>query len=678
MVTCGGLDCSVCSLLELIQNIFNWLLGISAALAVLLVILAGFTYLMSLSDDNLFIKAKRFLIYAVAGFLLILVSFLIFNTVYLALGSNNKKSWFKIDCSQDQTGGRESQENFAGNEGSRESRINLSIANSNGVQISISDTQKVTELNLSNLSPENLLLDLINLEPGQELNFIISDKSQDASSIIDCINTSQGFSGSQERGDRMADDSLKKNVLTVKKDDQGTITADDGAQEITADTSNKKDMGDFRNYLEDFTEQLKNSNEKVYVYNTAKQEDYSAGSQESCEISGGIWTVYLNECAARKAVCGKESIRCSKTPNETDGCQCPEESCLQYGKCVARSKNAGDTDRDGVADNSDHCPDTPSAEKVDSVATSSNQGCSCSQIPLESRKCPASRCEGTNLVTYSDSAQDNCLNGKIIKNSCIPLRAESSQQCQTTQDTNGWAVNNNRNANNYTQQWLNDLKNALNGNPIGPRPNDSMNNWEKQGNDEGGASAPTSSRPSSSSQNTGQTDTSSSPAQQPVQQGTDTQPPPSPAGGSEASRALAQKLVRIPEGILANNSGVTPYVINECIPKLNQAAVNLDKIRPGWKIYPSSIYRSDEKQTAMWDRSSKNEAMIARPKARGGRGSQHSSGNALDLRFVDANGRKVSMDSNNKALLRQVLTDAGMLPYNAEWWHFYCIKPFRF
>lgn len=80
----------------------------------------------------------------------------------------------------------------------------------------------------------------------------------------------------------------------------------------------------------------------------------------------------------------------------------------------------------------------------------------------------------------------------------------------------------------------------------------------------------------------------------------------------------------------------------------------------------------------MWDKSSKNEVMIAKPKARGGNGSQHSSGNAIDIKFLDASGRKVSMDANQKTLLREVMTNGGLIPYNAEWWHFHCIKPFKF
>jgi len=293
------------------------------------------------------------------------------------------------------------------------------------------------------------------------------------------------------------------------------------------------------------------------------------------------------------------------------------------------------------------------------------------------------------------------------KKSCNPI-AQSDQQCQTIQNAKSLndiakIANSNTNSSNTTREWLDSLNNALGGNAGGSKPNDKLNDWEKMGTDEGGAGPPTGPGPGPSSKSSssgpspsgsGSTQSGQNQSGQTNQPGqtdqsgqttdstqtrpdTGTQDSGSRTGGSEEARALAQKLTKIPEGILAHNSGATPYVINQCIDKLSKAAVNLNQIKPGWKIYPSSIYRSDEKQTRMWDNSSKNEKYIARPKARGGNGSQHSTGNALDLKFVDANGRKVSMDSNNKALLRQIMTDAGMLPYNAEWWHFYCIKPFK-
>jgi len=421
MVTCGGFDCSVCSLLKTIQNLLDWLLGISAALAVLCVVVAGFIYLANWGNKDLFVRAKRFLIYSVGGFIIVLISFLAFNALYLILGADNKQSWFRIDCSLSEPVKSENQNV----ERIQIKNIDLSVVNGNTVYASIADTQKVTKLNLSNFDPYNLLLDSINLNTGQELNFIVSKKNQNFNDVLDGINESQGFSSQtiedDSPGNRMVGSSSTEKVLTIKKNSEGTIIADDGNQKISVDTADEASMNDFQNYLKDMTEQLKNKGQDVYVYSSTGQEDYSSGNQDSCEASNGTWVVFKNGCAARQAACGEENTACSNIQSETEGCLCPKGSCLQYGKCVDTPANyqgsdydKEDSDGDGIIDTSDHCPNTPPEEKVDKNNFSSNRGCSCSQIPLESRSCPVSRCEGSSMVNYSEANEDECLDGKII------------------------------------------------------------------------------------------------------------------------------------------------------------------------------------------------------------------------------------------------------------------------
>lgn len=698
MITCGGLDCSVCSILELVQNILNWLLGISGATAVLMVIIAGAVYLFSLGNTEYLSRAKRFLFYSIVGFIIVLVSFLAFNTAYLVLGASNKKSWFKIDCTQDSAGPTEDQNISAPDWTFQTNNPELTVLSGNSAQISVADAQKVTKMDPTNLDPNNMLLDSIELAPNQELKLITTGNTRDSDYIINYISTNQGFlsqPSQSDNGNRMAGTDTAEEVLSIEKDDQGVITATNNDQAITVDTANKEDMSKFQTLLEETVNKLKDENKTVYAYSNAGQEEYSSGDQDSCETGEGFWTVFQNRCVSRKAVCGQTNVKCADLQNEVHGCQCPEGSCLQYGRCVpvpdaGSSESNADTDKDGVLDFSDHCPDTPTGEKVDKSSTSSQKGCSCSQIPLESKKCPASRCEGSNLVNYPSSVQDQCLNGKIIKNSCNPAGSKFNQQCQQMQNTDPlndkWKIaNTNTNTSRSIQNWQNALNNLINGrstsgSSIAPKPNDSINNWENLSQDEGtGGSAGRSGYSNTSSSNSSSSSSSQGEQSNSSQSNSDTSSSSSGTytGGSEEARALSQKLEKVPEGILANNSGVTPYVVPECMPKLTNAAAKLNQIHPGWKIYPMSVFRSDQKQTQMWDRSSKNEKWIARPIARGGRGSGHTFGNALDIKFVDNNGRKVSMDDSNKGLLRQIMKDAGMIPYDVEWWHFYCMKPYQ-
>lgn len=720
MVTCGGLDCSVCSLLETIQSFLNWLLGISGALAILTVIFAGGVYIFSLGSSEWLEKSKRIFKYAILGFAATLVSFLVFHTALILIGGN--ESWFKIDCFLDTPQENESQ-NIERNQVKQKETLNLNLINGSGAQISITDSSKVTKIDLNNFDPNNLLLDTAELKPDQEIKFIATDKNLNSSDVFGYINTTQGFFNLQKGAS--GPDSPINELLSIKKDEQGNLIAKNSSDEISIDVNDSKSMAEFQDFLKQSTEKLKTDNKSIYVYSDAGQEDYSSGDQDTCEMSSGVWTTFSNKCLSRRAVCGNGDIECTDTNEEVGGCQCPEGYCLQYGKCVGISENTSsdDEDKDGIVDSLDSCPGTPEGEKVN-MGDSGQKGCSCSQIPLENNKCPESRCEGANYANYPDSAQDKCVNGKIIKGSCSPSIVGFSQQCQTIQ-TGGQLPPIATSTPSQTQNWLNSIKNTLN---PGSKPNDKINSWENMGTDEGGvsgsggdsssngaqsngASRGTPSRPSRSSSSSssdtnsndssstdtgsqstsGQSDstssgspsssnTSSSSSNTSSSQSSNRSPDRSSnssSGGSEEGYALQQKLQKIPEGILANNSGVTPYLISQCMPKLTQAADNLNKIKPGWKIYPMSIFRSDQKQTRMWDNSSQNEKWIARPIARGGRGSGHSFGNALDIKFVDANGKKVSMDAGNKSLLRQVMKDAGMIPYDVEWWHFYCSKPFQ-
>jgi len=659
--------------LQLAQNIFNWLVGISAAVAILMVIFAGFSFLLRNSDKKLLNQNKVYLKYSISGFVVVLVSFWVFNVIYLTLGAKDKDSWFRIDCTQERTFSEKKTPEKTSDQVIWTNNLGLTIIGGSSIQGALDDSQKIIKLDLPNFDANNLLLDALKLNPEQVIKLISTDKSAVPADIIQYINGQKGYPvGTREAnsGDRAAGNLSGKEVLEIKEGSQGAITAASNGQEIVVDPGNSDKMKEFREFLKGVLEQIKAKDNDVYAYNAANQESYSWSDQDSCEAGGGVWTTFANECEARQAVCGQESLQCSKTKNGLSGCQCPESSCLRFGKCVEitpanLNSESSDSDGDGVSDKSDYCPKTPKGEKVDQSSSSDMKGCSCSQITLQARECPATRCEGSNLVKYSGNAKDKCLNGKIIKDPCNPTGIEYNQQCNELKDISQVSNMNQVAGPGAPRNWVSNLNNAISGNSSIPHPNDSINSFEKGGKDEGGTDYPPTDSGMSgqgpTGTGTGRTNNDTGYSQ----------------GGSEEAHALEQKLTKIPEGILANNRGVTPYVVDECIPKLQQAAVELDKIRPGWKIYPSSVFRSDQKQTRMWDRSSKNTTYIARPIARGGRGSAHSFGNALDLKFQDANKKVVSMNGSDKALLRQIMEKASMIPYNAEWWHFYCIKPYQ-
>jgi len=66
---------------DVLDKIIVWLLGFIAVVAVAVVIWAGFMYILALGDQDKAQKAKRILLYAVVGLILVGSSFLIIQTV---------------------------------------------------------------------------------------------------------------------------------------------------------------------------------------------------------------------------------------------------------------------------------------------------------------------------------------------------------------------------------------------------------------------------------------------------------------------------------------------------------------------------------------------------------------------------------------------------------------------
>lgn len=65
----------------ILMTIILWILGLLAVIALGVVIISAFTYILSLGDEGRVEKAKRMLIYAVVGLILAAGAFFIIDTV---------------------------------------------------------------------------------------------------------------------------------------------------------------------------------------------------------------------------------------------------------------------------------------------------------------------------------------------------------------------------------------------------------------------------------------------------------------------------------------------------------------------------------------------------------------------------------------------------------------------
>lgn len=72
----------------LIMTVVLWVLGFAAALAILMIIVGGIAYIVSAGNDSHIEMAKRTVIYAVIGLVVVLLSYAIVVAVSKGLGAN--------------------------------------------------------------------------------------------------------------------------------------------------------------------------------------------------------------------------------------------------------------------------------------------------------------------------------------------------------------------------------------------------------------------------------------------------------------------------------------------------------------------------------------------------------------------------------------------------------------
>lgn len=70
-----------------LTNVIKWLLGLSGALALLSIVVGGIRMILSFGDDQRVASAKRIIGWAVAGLLIILLSYAILNLISQLLGT---------------------------------------------------------------------------------------------------------------------------------------------------------------------------------------------------------------------------------------------------------------------------------------------------------------------------------------------------------------------------------------------------------------------------------------------------------------------------------------------------------------------------------------------------------------------------------------------------------------
>lgn len=97
LVPCSGLKCRLSDLFQLLVNIYNFLLGMAAIVAVLMIIVAGvrmLVYYWSEQPKPELEAAKNTLRRAIFGLVIIVTAYLVVNTLLAVLGAGSIDTFF--------------------------------------------------------------------------------------------------------------------------------------------------------------------------------------------------------------------------------------------------------------------------------------------------------------------------------------------------------------------------------------------------------------------------------------------------------------------------------------------------------------------------------------------------------------------------------------------------------
>jgi len=415
VVTCNGLDCSVCSLLETISNAFGILLTISFALSILFIILGGYLYITANDKE----KAKKFIQYSIIGFSAVLISFLVVNFTLYSMGAKNQASWYNFECNIEKSEGDD--DNSRKDTAYLNHGTGVIVDATSFASITYSE-DRIAKFDLESLEAQEFLRDLLNADSRTRIKLLTATKGTGNNELIDYRNLDFGFSSQEVDlryelskrankyiGDEMLDTERKiEEIATIEIGDASiNITGNNEYNNISGQFAwgDKKDLNTLERLIQTLLNKLIKDLDVDLIGFT---QDEERADVSKCVDSEGEWTEFRNVCTMEKEIYGND-VECSDVDKPVFGCKCPEGKNLVNNECISSNfSTSEDSDKDGVEDAYDLCFNTVSGAKVDNDPSSKYFGCSCSQIDLEDVECPPSRCEGDDLYVYPESGEGKC------------------------------------------------------------------------------------------------------------------------------------------------------------------------------------------------------------------------------------------------------------------------------
>ncbi len=96
-------ECSIDDFFGLFVNVFNWLLGMSAVVAFIFLIYGGIRMFLYSVDEEHLAAGKKTVIEALIGLAIVLLAYILVNTLLVALGVKTPADYFSGKAQSQQT-----------------------------------------------------------------------------------------------------------------------------------------------------------------------------------------------------------------------------------------------------------------------------------------------------------------------------------------------------------------------------------------------------------------------------------------------------------------------------------------------------------------------------------------------------------------------------------------------
>ncbi|MBM3255931.1 MAG: hypothetical protein FJZ04_00455 [Candidatus Moranbacteria bacterium] len=325
LMTCNGMDCDVCKLLEMISNIATWVMGTSFVFAILFMVIGGFVYIGSRGNENWMFQAKRTVIWSIIGFGFILFGWIAIQTTFRISGATDQAIWSSFECVSDS-------EDISINIPRREAGYLINSAASGG-EVSgkltkgtpLSDLVKL----FSRLDKDDILILEVRAGKNTETFAVIGKRNEEPELLY--INRSAII-------DSLKSSFKPENLL--------------GVSSAYAAGNNSAEIEKFFSELAQLVNRLLENNIEIITIITDRPninlKDNPAGNIpvsaildivqdiNQCFTSGGVWFRFNDICGAEQEKC--ESVKCTSEKSRAliTACNCPEGKCLQGSQCVQK------------------------------------------------------------------------------------------------------------------------------------------------------------------------------------------------------------------------------------------------------------------------------------------------------------------------------------------------------